>query len=156
MNYTTAIFLINKNARGIQCVFDPTGNDEADAVKQRYLFKTLDPSIKKGDLVVVPAGSRDGGKTYNVVKVVETDVDPDYDSSINYKWIIDVVNTKNYFLILAQEEEAIVEIKKAEVLRRRKDLTRDLEDHFAQVKVLAIADMNGKDEEPFVKKAKKD
>lgn len=79
MNFSTAVFLINDKARAIKAVYEPH-----DGVKQTT-FKTLDPDIKKDDLVVVATGTRHG---FTVVKVVETDLSIDFKDKTEMCWIV--------------------------------------------------------------------
>lgn len=92
MNYSTAVMLINPNIRAIKAIYEPDSVDLAGKVVragQRYIFKTLDPSIIKGDLIVVPTTTRHG---FTVVKVEEVDVEIDFEASIELKWIVDKVS----------------------------------------------------------------
>lgn len=66
MNYTTAVFLINKNVRAVMCNYEP------DAEHKTTMFKTLDTAIRVGDFVIVPTKTRHG---MTVSKIVEVDVD---------------------------------------------------------------------------------
>lgn len=136
MNYTTAIFLINSSVRAVKCRYEPP---EDNKTAKHYLFKTLDKSIKVDDLVVVPSGTRYG---FTVVKVVETDVDVDFDDSVNYKWVVSRVDFDPYNTTIGQEEQAIVVIKSAEKTKQRNAL-RDalLVDSSEALKALPITIM---------------
>ena len=105
MNYSTAIFLINKNVRAVMCNYEP------DAPDKKVMFKTLDMTLKVGDFVIVPTKTRHG---MTVSKIVETDVDVDFDSAIPVCWVVAKVDAKDYEITLAQEAEAIQVIKSAE------------------------------------------
>ena len=130
MNYTTAVFLINKNVRAVE------GTYESGDTAKRETFKTLDPTIKSGDLVVVPTDTR---HKMTVVKVVAIDVDVDFESSAPVRWIVSKVDVHEHEVRLAQEGDAISAIKSAELRKKREDL-RDslLKDHMAEIKALPI------------------
>jgi hypothetical protein len=138
MNYSTAVFLINRHVRCVMATYEA----DVDGHKVKATpFKTLDVSIKIGDLAVVPTDTRHG---MTVVKVVDVDVDVDFDNSHQMQWIIDVVNTKDHVAIIGQEAEAIKVVKASEMREKRKKIADALlanaKDDF---KVLKIADMNG-------------
>lgn len=133
MNYSTAIFLINNHARALKVTYEDGANPE--------IVKTLDQTIKLDDYVVVETDTR---HKMTVVKVVETDVDFDLESSTKMRWIIGKVDTESFQMTLEREQEAIAAIKKAELRKKREDLRDNLlKDHLETVKSLPIADMNG-------------
>lgn len=129
MNYTTAVFLINSDVRAIKCSYEP---EKLPA----YIFKTLDKTIQVDDLVVVPTDTRHG---MTVVKVTEVDVDPDFDSDIQMKWVVSKVDQAAYATILSREAEAVTVIKSAEKTKKRNEL-RDamLADSSEALKALPI------------------
>lgn len=133
MNYSTAIMLVNENIRAILCEYDPK-----DSTK-KYIYKTLDSSIKKGDLAVVPSTTR---HSRTVVKVLETDVDVDYDSSVQVEWIVGKIDNADYAYIKRVEDEAIEKIKAAEKLRKKQELRDKLLAHDQELlKGLPISTM---------------
>lgn len=140
MNYSTAIFLINKNARAIVATY------EAEDNAKRTVFKTLDHDIKTGDFVIVPTDTR---HKMTVCKVVDTDVDVDFDSATPMLWVISRIFRAPHEEILAQEQVAIQAIKSAEV-RKKRDEMRDalFKDHLETLKALPIAAMNGNGDPP--------
>lgn len=120
MNLTTAIFLVNRDVRAVQIQYHMSG----DAPSNRpYTFKTLDPTIKEGDLVIVPQSA---GYKYLIAKVTAVDVDIDYDSTIQYKWIAGKFDPTAYEDILKKEEQVIEVVRKAEFGRKRKELAAAL------------------------------
>lgn len=138
MNYSTAVFLINKNVRAIAAIY------EAEAFAKsmpRTIFKTLDASLIPGDHVIVPTGTRHG---MTICKVMEVDVDVDFDSTTPMAWVIGKVDDAPYKLILSQEATAIDKIKSAELRQKRADLRTALfADNLAEIAALPIAAMNG-------------
>lgn len=135
MNYTTAVFLINKNVRAVLCNYEP------DAPDKKCMFKTLDPTVKVGDLVIVPTKTRHG---MTVSKVIEADVDVDFDSATPVAWIVCKVDQTAHDVTLAQEAEAIAVIMSAERTKKRNELAAALlVDSKDALKALQITVMNG-------------
>lgn len=138
MNYSTAVFLINKHVRAMNVTYE-----EGDGAK-KTAFKTLDPDIKEDDLVVVETDTRHG---FTVCRVVESDIDLDFDSNVPVRWIVGRVDLADHRLTLDQERDAIKAIKSAE-LRQKREKLRDamFADHVETLKALPIAAINGDDE----------
>lgn len=137
MNYSTAVFLINKHIRGVLCTYE-----EGDTAS-RTLFKTLDSEIRAGDFVVVPTDTR---HKMTVVKVVEVDADVDFDSQKKVDWIICKVDRAAYERNLEHEADAIQKIKSAELRKKREDLAKSLlANNLEEIKALPMAAMNGDD-----------
>ncbi len=119
MNYSTAVFLINKTVRAVNVSYE---RDSANP--ERYsgtltMFKTFDQSIKKGDFVIVPTDTR---WRMTVCRVEEVDVDVDLESTVQVGWLIGRVDKVAYEGVLAQEETAVVAIKSAEKKRKQDEL----------------------------------
>ncbi|CTQ67207.1 hypothetical protein [Roseibium alexandrii] len=132
MNYSRAVFLINDQLRAIKCTYDEHGTET--------LFKTLDPTIEEGDLVVVPTDTRHG---MTVVKVTEVDVDIDIDAPGNVNWIVCPVDQDTHEKNVASEKTAISKIKSAENRRKREQLRDSLfADHQETLKSLELAHMS--------------
>jgi hypothetical protein len=144
MNHSLAVFLISKDVRAVKVVYKP-GKDAA-----RYTFKTFDPTIQVDDYVVVPTGDKNIDHMMKVCKVVETDIEPDFDSSADFKWIVAKVDRTAYEKTLEDEGDAIAKIRSAEKRRRRKELAKDLLDDegAAELKALPISTINGDLPEP--------
>lgn len=134
MNYSTAVFLINPNARAVYATY------EEGEKAPKTLFKTLDPGIKIDDLVIVPTDTR---HKMTVVKVVEVDVDFDLDTTINIPWIIGPVDRAAFDKTLAAEQQAIQAIKSAELRKKRDDLRAALLVDQEALKSLPITSMGG-------------
>lgn len=140
MNYSTSVFLINNHVRAVLATYE-----EGDSAK-RTVFKTLDPDISEGDYVIVPTDTR---HKMTVCKVVETDVDVDFDDPTPVGWIIGKVELTDHEKVLAQEAEAIKAIKSAELRQKREALRNAMfADHVETLKALPIAAINGDDDEP--------
>lgn len=120
MNYSSAVMLINPNIRAVKIVYE---KDSDNNKVTRYTFKTLDPSIKKGDLVVIPTSTRHG---YTVVLVDDVDVEVDFDSSVELKWIVCKAPVQQYEDILAEEKKWIGAIKASEARKKREDIKKNM------------------------------
>lgn len=146
MNYSTAVFLINRDMRAMVCEYDPTNGDNLGSGtyhnasakidgKNRAVFKTLDKDIKKDDYVVVQTNTR---HCMTVVKVVETDVNVDLDSPTEVKWIVMKVDRTQHEKILADERAAVEAIKRAEFNKRRQDMLNTVATDLDEVKSLPM------------------
>lgn len=139
MNYSTAVFLINDKLRALTAIYEP---DVGTALAKREMFKTLDPTIKVGDLLVVPTDTR---HKMTVVKVTEVDVDVDYDSPAQVRWVVGKVDDEPFKRITAQEEEAIKLMKNAEALDKREVLRKKMSAfRMDEIKALPITDLSSK------------
>lgn len=135
MHQSAYVFLINSQVRAIKCVYE-----DPEKVKgtQPYTFKSLDENIEVGDYVIVPTTTRWG---MTVVKVTEIDVEPDLDTNHEFKWIIGVVSLTDYEKIKKLEEDSLVAIKKAEKLKKRKELREALmldDDELAKLDIAQV------------------
>lgn len=117
MNYSTAIFLISDDVRAIMATY------EAGDGAPRTMFKTLDQRIKVNDLVVVESGTR---HKVTVCKVIEVDVEVDFDCPTKVEWVKGLVDTADADEIKRQEEDAINKIKSAEKRSKREELRAKL------------------------------
>lgn len=137
MNYTTAIFLINRNVRAVAAIY------EAGDTAPRTLFKTLRADLQLGDLCVVPTNTR---HNFTVVKLVDLDVDVDFDSQVPMAWIVAKIDQTEHDKIVGQEQTAVAAIKSAE-MRKKRDLLREslLADKLEEIKALPIAAMENGD-----------
>lgn len=124
LNHSTAIFLMNKEVRAILCIYevDTKGKNGEDILAPRHMFKTMDQSIRVGDLVVVPTMAKHNA---SINKVVEVDVEVDFESSTVVPWIIDVVD-KSLFNENSKKEAVAIEAIKSGQKRRKQDELRDM------------------------------
>lgn len=133
MNYSTAVMLINQQIRAIKCSYEPGAGT---TVPRTYLFKTLDPTIKKGDFVVVPTDSR---WNYTVNRVEEVDVDVDFDSDIEVKWVVSKVDVEGNKQTVKEEEKWVLALQESEKRKKREELRQQLiATHGDEVKALMI------------------
>jgi hypothetical protein len=135
LNYSTAVFLINKNVRAIAGVYEPEENGRK---MPRTIFKTLDDTIKVGDYVLVPTETR---HKMTVNKVVEVDMEIDFESHAKMDWVISVVDRGEFERVVKMEENAIAQIKSAEKRKKQEELREALLKNNEFLKALPIADM---------------
>lgn len=145
MNYTTAIFLVNKRVRAVVGIYE---DDQDGKLKvTRTLFKTLDPDIKVGDFVLVPTETR---HKMTVNKIVEVDAEVDFDSRTAMSWVIGVVDKTTYDEVVAMEASAIVQIKSAEKRKKQDELRAALLKDNEFLKDLPIAQLGDDTPKPRV------
>ena len=137
-NYSTAVFLINKNVRAVLGIYEAREELGRPPVK-RTMFKTLDDTIKVGCYVLVPTNTR---HRMSVNLIVETDVEVDLESSESMAWVIGVVDRSEYERVTKMEEGAIAQIKSAEKRRKQDELRAALLKDNEFLKALPIADMS--------------
>lgn len=130
MNYSLAVFLINDNTRAVVGVYEDLPN------AKRTVFKTLNQHIAVDDIVVVPTDTRHKLTTF---KIVEVDVDVDFDDRNPIKWIVDVVRQDDYEKTLVDEDEVIAKMKSAQKTKKKKQLREDmLAEHLDTIETLPI------------------
>lgn len=120
MNYSTAIFLVNSQVRCVAASYELNAKGEPAQVNP---FKTLDPTIKVGDFVVVPTETR---HSMTVCRVEEVDIEVDFDSQAQMRWIVGKVDLDSYRDILSREDSAIQAMKSAEKRSKQEELRRKL------------------------------
>jgi hypothetical protein len=137
MNYSTTVFLINKNVRAVIGVYEPEDG------KKKTIFKTLDQSIEVDDLAIVPSTTRHG---MTVVKIIEVDADIDFDSTEQINWIVSKVDKAEYEQTIKREQSAIQAIKSAEMRKKRDDLRAALFKDQEALKNLSLSNLSDSDE----------
>jgi hypothetical protein len=133
MNYSTAVFLINDSCRGIEGIYEP---DTEHKKQPRRTFKTFDKSVKVGDLIIVPSGTRHKFTTFKVTKV-DVEVDPATNEKID--WVVGVVDGSTYDRLVADENEAIARIKAAEKTYQREELKKKMFAHMSDAERSALS-----------------
>lgn len=137
MNYTTALFLVNKSVRAIVGIYED--DDNGKKVVPKTIFKTLDPTIQVGDFVLVPTNTR---HKMSVNKVVEVDVEIDFEATTPIAWVISPpIDRSEYQRTVKLEETAIERIKSAEKRRRQDELRAALIKDNPELSYLALSDM---------------
>ena len=129
MNYEYSIFIINPSARAVKVCYEGRDKD-GKPMGNTTLHKTIDPSVKVGDLVVIPTNTRVG---QTVVEVCEVDVDVDIDATGSVPWIIDVVDRSKFDKLKSMETRAISEFKAAELRKKREEIKKNLLGEYGSV-----------------------
>ena len=140
MNYSSAVMLINENIRAVKVVYE----DEKESPNQpRVIYKTLDKSINVGDMVVVPTTTR---LKMTVSKVVEVDVDVDFESGTELKWIVARVPVEEIDTILTEEAKWIEALKASEKRKKREEIKASMLAMYKDdgIEKMAIASMSDK------------
>ena len=106
-------------------------NYEPGDGKKGTLFKTFDPDVDIGDLIVVPTDTR-VGLTVCVVSEVDVDVDFKHGSETAH-WIVDVVDPSSYSDVVEKERQALRTMRQAELHQQREDMANAM---FANQKEL--------------------
>lgn len=130
MNQSTLIFLVNASVRGVKIRHDP------DEGKRDRLFKTLDPSVQKDDMVVIQTSTRYG---MTVAKVEEVDVEVDVETTDQVNWIVQKVDNRAWQNLKASEDTMVSKINDAHKRKRREELANDLLAN-ADVALLPLSD----------------
>jgi hypothetical protein len=126
MNYSTAILIMNPDARCVKVIYEP---DTAHTKAPRELFKTFDKTLKVDDYVIVPSNTRHNITT---CKVVEVDVDDWMDTTKTINWIIGTVNMADAEKVKAWENSAIEALKDAEKRKRRRELQASMTEAMSE------------------------
>jgi hypothetical protein len=116
MNLSMSIMLVNDSVRPVKVEYDP---DTARNNSPNKFFKTLDPTLVVGDLVIVPTNTRHG---FTIVKVLEVGFRVDFQVSEQWSWVAGKLDKKAYDSILEQEKIVVDRIGKAEEDRIRAQL----------------------------------
>lgn len=116
MNLSAAIMLVNEGVRPVKVEYDP---DTYKNNNPHKLFKTLDASIKKDDLVIVPTGTRHG---FTIAKVTEVDFAVDFSDSSPWGWIGGRFDKQTYDEMLKIEDTVKHTVAKAQENKMRKEL----------------------------------
>lgn len=134
MNYSSAVMIINHEVRAIRTSYEPAANSQNQPLTT--VFKTLDKTIKKGDYVVVPTETRWG---YTVNRVEEVDVDVNFDSPDQLKWVLNKVDVDGNKKTVAEEGKWVLALQESEKRKRREELRKQLiETHGDEVNKLMI------------------
>lgn len=137
MNYTSTILLADPSVRAVRGCYSP---DEPTSAKRNYIFKTLDKSLKVGDLVVVPTETRHG---FTVFKLDAVDLLVDPASDVLLKWVVGRVDLKDYEHTIAEEDRVIQRLRAAEHRKLREEMRKTLFDgHEDEAKMLTIAPLS--------------
>lgn len=121
MNYSKAIFLVRDDVRAVVVSYDVDAHGKGLDLKT---FKTLDTTVKVGDLVVVQSTTRHGA-TVCRVENVDVTID-DFENGPDVKWLMGRVDVEAHQELLAAEAGVIERIRSAEKRRKREELAAKL------------------------------
>ncbi len=143
MNYSTAVMLINPNIRAIKTIYKPDTlrlDGKSTMNEPRVIYKTLDTTIKKGDLVVVETHTRHG---MTAVLVDEVDVEVDFESDVQVRWVVDKVDTAQLKTIQTEEAKWIDALRASEKRSKREEIKKKMLEMYqdAGVEKLPIASL---------------
>lgn len=136
MNLSTAIFLVNETVRSVRVEYDPDNFKNSNPNK---LFKTLDATLAKDDLVIVPTHTRHG---FTVAKVVEIDFQVDFNTPEHYSWIGGKFDKAAYDSVVDTEKAITLRVGKAEENKMRAELRKSMglgEVSFTDLDIMAAA-----------------
>lgn len=123
MNYSTAIFLINKSVRAVRVSYDQDSATPGKPAGNLTLFKTFDTSLAPGDYVIVPTDTR---WRMTVCRIEDVDVEIDLESNAQVGWLVGRADRGDYDTVVAEEEAGIAQIKSAEKKRKQDELIASL------------------------------
>ena len=139
MNFHTAIFLVNTKCRALRLAYewcDENGKDMKGTAVNTDIFKTLDQTIRVGDLVLGETQSR---HKHAVYKVVETDIEPDLEHAHYIPWVAAKVDS-SLAASKAAEEEMLAAIRRRDKEKKRAELAETmLKDYGDVINKLSIS-----------------
>jgi len=121
MDNSKIVFLVNDAARAVRAQYE---DGQPPSIKS-YTFKTLDATLKVGDIAVVQS---------------KINVDVDFDSNIEMKWLVAKVDLAAFERIVEMENAAIAVVQSAELRRKKAEHRKTLfADQEAAMDALALA-----------------
>lgn len=115
MNLSAAVMLVNKAVRPLRAEYDPDNYKNNSPYKN---FKTIDPTLKKGDLVVVETGTRHG---FTIAKVTEIDFAVDFNDPTPWHWAAKF-DADTFKAILETDEKIRHKVAKIQENKMRQEL----------------------------------
>ena len=116
MNYSTAILVMNPDARCVKVIYEP---DTVHTKQTRGMFKTFDKTLRVDDFVVVPTDTR---WNLTVCKIVAVDSDDWMDCGKELGWVVGRVDMADAEKVKEWEATAIEALKDAEKRKRRREM----------------------------------
>ena len=137
MNFNTVIFLVNPKMRAVKAVWEPVdehGKNKDNKYVVPQTLKTLDASIKVGDLVL---GETQMRHKMSVFKVVAVDVEVDLENSGYIGWVASKVDS-DLDRLKSSEGEIISAIRARDKEKKRAELAETmLKDYGGVIRGLA-------------------
>ena len=122
MNLSAAIMLFDETVRPVRVEYDPDNKYNNQGAMKR-LFKTIDASIKKDDLVVVPTTTRHG---FTIAKVTEVDFVVDFSNAEEWDWIAQKFDKLTFDDVVRTESGIKAKVAKAEENKMRTEMLQTL------------------------------
>lgn len=116
MNINTALFLFRKDVIAHACEYQTLDENPS---RKLTIFKTFDPTIKTGDIVMVSTDTRVG---FTCVRVVEPDVTIDLDTKTPMPWIAGKLNIQAFEKLKADEQAFLAKMRKVNENAEREKL----------------------------------
>jgi len=116
MDHSALAFIANDDVIAITCTFQSGG--------KRYTYKTLDDTLKPGDLVLVECSGPSNYYGFCVVKVKEVDTDVDLQASFGYKWIVGKIDLDTHTKIIKAEKQMVKEVRRADLKQKRQTFAK--------------------------------
>lgn len=135
-NHSHAVFLLNPKIRAIVAIYEPEPFEGKHNPNNKTMFKTLDQDMKIGDLIIVPTTTR---HNFTTMKVIAVDVEVDYNSSQEIKWVVSRIDVAAYERTVAIENQGIQKIKDHEARKKREELKEALIGDDKELLTLSLA-----------------
>lgn len=88
MNQSAAVMLFEENGvRPVRVEYDPDGVGQRGNAQHTVHFKCVDPSVEKGDLVIVETTTRQGFTIAKVLAIGVADVPVDFEDTTDWRWV---------------------------------------------------------------------
>jgi hypothetical protein len=117
VNLSAAIMLVRPDAVfPVRVEYDPDNKYNNNPTK---VFKTVDPTIKKDDLVIVSTTTRHG---FTICKVTEVGFPVDFNSAEQWGWVGGKFDVDGFKSILKIEEGVQAKVAKASENKMRKEI----------------------------------
>lgn len=145
MNLSAAIMLVRREeVFPLRVEYDPDNKYNNNPTK---VFKTLDPSIKKGDLVIVQTNTRHG---FTIVKVTEAKFAVDFNSTEEWGWCAGKFDVDAFKNVLTIEDSVKGKVAEAQENKMRAELIEamglgSVSFNDVQLRRLAPASVDGVD-----------
>lgn len=144
MNFNTAIFLVNSHCRALSLAYEAYDENGIDPNTSKPVhtdvFKTLDRTIRKGDLVLGETQSR---HKLCVYRVVAEDIEIDLEYSKPIRWVVGKV-THNLEELRRMEDDMQAMIRRKDKEKKRAELAETMmKDYGDELKNLRISHVSG-------------
>lgn len=134
--------LFDESVRPVRVEYDPDNKYNNQGAMKR-LFKTIDPDLRKDDLVVVPTGTRHG---FTIAKVTEVGFIVDFSSAEEWDWIAQKFDRGTFEDVVKTESGIKDKVAKAEENKMRTEMLATL--GMKQTDVGSLRSMLGGKTEP--------